>query len=179
MCGHTVGKLSPRERNDSKSRLAISNSFLFHFEHRCILRLPIFGRGFCRFHFDCERSFQIPTDWYLIFCQCRRCATYSASDMRVPPLVACWTSLYLRVGRFCEDFRVGGATFFTVAFRRVQRVYVDQAITTGATATNFLGSSILILQFFSAISILHVAEGQICIIRFSQVQRYCDQIELI
>ena len=27
MCGHTVGKLSPRERNDSKSRLAIPNFF--------------------------------------------------------------------------------------------------------------------------------------------------------
>ena len=69
--------------------------------------------------------------------------------MRVGHLVACWTSLYLRVGHFCQDFRVGGATFFTVAFRRVQRVYVDQAITMGATATNFFGSSIFILQLFS------------------------------
>ena len=34
---------------------------------------------------------------------------------------------------------------FTVAFRRVQRVYVDQAITTGATATNFFGSNILMI----------------------------------
>ena len=138
------------EKNDSKSRLAIPNSFLQDFGHRCIFRLPIFGRGFCRFHFDCERSFQIPTDWYLIFCQCRRCATYSASDMRVPPLVACWTSLYLRVGHF-SGLSGWWVELFTVVFRRVQRVYVDQAITTGATATNFFESSIFILQFFSSV----------------------------
>ena len=51
-----------RGKNDSKSRLAIPNSFLQYFGHRCIFRLPIFGRGFCRFHFYCERSFQIPPD---------------------------------------------------------------------------------------------------------------------
>ena len=60
-----------RERNDSKSRLAIPNSFLHDFGHRRILGLPIFGRGFCRFHFDRELSFQIPTDCYLMFCQSR------------------------------------------------------------------------------------------------------------
>ena len=60
-----------RGKNDSKSRLAIPNSFLQYFGHRCIFRLPIFGRGFCRFHFDRERSFQIPTDCYLMFCQGR------------------------------------------------------------------------------------------------------------
>ena len=131
------------ERNDSKSRLAIPNSFLHGFGHRCILRLPIFGRGFCRLHFDYERSFQIPTDCYLMFCQSRRCATDFASDMRVGHLVACWTALYLRVGHF-SGFSGWWVELFTVAFRRVQRVYVDQAITTSATATNFFGSSILI-----------------------------------
>jgi hypothetical protein len=89
-----------RERNDSKSRLAIPNSFLHDFGHRRIFRLPIFGRGFCRFHFDCECSLQIPTDCYLMFCQSIRCATDFASDMRVGRLVACRTSLYLRIGHF-------------------------------------------------------------------------------
>ena len=45
---------------------------------------------------------------------------------------------------------------FTVAFRRVQRVYVDQAITTGATATNFFRSSILIPQLFSSLNDSHI-----------------------
>ena len=47
-----------RERNDSKSRLAIPNSFLFHFGRRCILRLPIFGRGFCRLLFIVNALFK-------------------------------------------------------------------------------------------------------------------------
>ena len=71
--------------------------------------------------------------------------------MRVGHLVACRTSLYLRIGHFA-GFSGWWVELFTVVFRRVQRVYVDQAITTGATATNFFGSSILILQLFSVLS---------------------------
>ena len=67
--------------------------------------------------------------------------------MRVGHLVACWTALYLRVGHF-PGFSGWWVELFTVVFRRVQRVYVDQAITTGATATNFFESSIFIFQFF-------------------------------
>ena len=82
--------------------------------------------------------------------------------MRVGHLVACWTALYLRVGHF-SGFSGWWVELFTVAFRRVQRVYVDQAITTGATATNFFGSSILILQLFFIIErFAHFAVWLLC-----------------